>query len=175
MAAEHCLQFENLKHMSFASGAAWTIARDTLGPSSGQTIAGFAAGDTIILEGSRNRCLLRHVRRSSVRKQHDRDSGSRRVADRQPEHNKTSPIGVPSSACFKMKRPAPPKTLTSSSRTPLPADHSKIRTSQCKKVQMVRRSAQSIQRSIPFICKRIRILCPIDGLLREGWHRIHIS
>lgn len=44
-------QFENFKHISFASGAAWTIAGDRIGLTSGQTIAGFAAGDTIILDG----------------------------------------------------------------------------------------------------------------------------
>jgi autotransporter passenger strand-loop-strand repeat protein len=44
-------QFTNFTDISFASGAAWTIAGNTIGLASGATISGFAAGDTIVLDG----------------------------------------------------------------------------------------------------------------------------
>jgi autotransporter passenger strand-loop-strand repeat protein len=43
--------FYGFKNISFGSGAAWTIEGSTLGLTAGETIAGFAAGDSIILDG----------------------------------------------------------------------------------------------------------------------------
>jgi hypothetical protein len=44
-------QFTGFKDISFATGAAWTIAGNTLGLANGPEITGFAAGDTVVLDG----------------------------------------------------------------------------------------------------------------------------
>ena len=44
-------QFSNFNEISFASGAAWTIAGSTIGLASGAEIDGFAAGDVIVVDG----------------------------------------------------------------------------------------------------------------------------
>ncbi len=46
-------EFFGFKNISFGSAAAWTIEGNTLGLTAGETIAGFAAGDSIILDGFR--------------------------------------------------------------------------------------------------------------------------
>lgn len=44
-------QFVNLKDLSFATGAAWTIEGNLAGLTGGETISGFAPTDTIVLDG----------------------------------------------------------------------------------------------------------------------------
>jgi hypothetical protein len=44
-------EFLNFDNISFAPGAAWRIEGDEAGLAAGQTIGGFAAGDSIILDG----------------------------------------------------------------------------------------------------------------------------